>query len=322
LRARWLERVRALPNVRNASLSVLTPLSGRNTGVAISVPGTTVRTQIPVNHVSVGYFTTFGIDVLAGRSFIEQDRAGSSKVVMLSASAARLLFAGRSPLGERIEFERAGIYQVIGVVRDHKHLSVREHAPAVAFVPLSQPVGPLGRLTLAVSSTAPGTTVANAAASEIRTVHRGTLISDPMTVNGQIDETLVGERLLSSLSTGFTVLVVALTIIGLYGTVGYSVATRTTEFGVRLALGAPRASVALDVLASAMSPVAIGIAVGLPIAATVARAAERLLFEVSAADATSYEFGAATMVVAACAAAWLPARRACMLDPAETLRHG
>lgn len=317
----WLDRIRQLPGVRSASLSVLTPLSGRNTGIDITVPGTTARTEIRLNHVSADYFSTFRIELLAGRSFTPQDRAGSLKVVMLSASAAQRLFAGRSPLGERIELGRAGVYQVVGVVRDHKHLSVREQAQPVAFVPLSQPVDPIRRLTLAVSSAMPGTAIVRTVGDEIRAVYPGTLVSDVMTVNGQIDETLVSERLLSSLATGFAALVMALALIGLYGMVSYTVAARTTEFGIRLALGAPRSNVAAGVIAQAMLPVAAGIATGLPVALMIARAAERLLFEISPADATSYVFGAATMLVVACAAAWLPARRACALDPAETLRR-
>jgi predicted permease len=318
----WLERIRGLPGVRSASLSVLTPLSGRNTGVGIAVPGTTVRTEIRLNHVSSDYFSTFGIELLAGRPFTQQDRAGSLKVVMLSASAAQRLFAGRSPVGERVEFGRAGVYQVVGVVRDHKHLSVREQAQPVAFVPLSQPVDPIAGLTLAVSSGMSGTAIVRTVAGEIRKVRPATLVSDVMTVNGQIDETLVSERLLSSLATGFAALVLALAVVGLYGMVSYTVATRTTEFGIRLALGAPRSNVAAGVIAQAMLPVAAGIATGLPVALMIARATERLLFGVTSADPTSYLFAAGAMILVAGGAAALPVRRACALDPAETLRRG
>ena len=319
---RWLERIRAVAGVRSASLSVLTPLSGRNTGVGVSVPGSPARTEIRLNHVSADYFRTFGIEVHSGRPFTAQDRSGSPNVLMLNATAAQTLFAGRSPVGEQVELERAGVYQVIGVVGDHKHLSVREQTQPFAFVPLSQPATPISRLTLAVSSTAQSGDMFRSVGAAIRAVHPDTLVSDVMTVDRQIDETLVGERLLSALSTGFAALVLALAAIGLYGMVSYTVAARSSEFGVRLALGAPRSSVAAGVIAQAMLPVAAGITIGLPVAVTIARTAERLLFGVSPADATSYLVGAAAMVVVACAAAWLPARRACALDPAETLRRG
>jgi predicted permease len=318
----WLERIRALPGVRSASLSVLTPLSGRNTGTAIAVPGANVRGDVRLNHVSENYFQTFGIAVMAGRSFTRQDAAGALKVVVVNETAARVVFNGRSPLGEGIELGRAGLYRVIGVVRDSKHLSVREPAQPFAFVPLRQPVTPISRLTLSIASAAPGLTMADAVAGEVRAIYPKTLVSDVIAVEAQIDETLVSERLLSRLASGLAVVVLALAAIGLYGIVSYAATARTTEFGIRLALGAPRARVAAGVIAEAMLPVAAGIAVGLPLALAIARAAQRLLFGVTPADATSYLVGAGALAVVAAAAAWLPARRACGLDPAATLRRG
>jgi len=319
---RWLERVRALPGVRSASLSVLTPLSGRNTGAMISVPGVNSRGDVRLNHVSEDYFRTFGITVLAGRLLTRQDAASALKVVVLNETAARTVLAGRFPLGERVELGGAGLYQVVGVVGDYKHLSVREAAQPFAFVPLEQPVNPISRLTLSVSSATASPMMARAVADEIRAIHPNTLVSDVIAVDAQIDETLVSERLLAILATGFAVLVLALAAIGLYGIVSYAAAARTTEFGVRLALGAPRSHVAAGVIAEALLPVATGIAIGLPLSLMTARAAERLLFGVTPSDAMSYVLGAAAMLIVAAAAAWFPARRACALDPAVTLRRG
>jgi predicted permease len=321
VKAAWLERIRSLPGVRNASLSVLTPLSGRNTGAVMSVPGMDFRRDVRLNHVSEDYFQTFGMALIAGRSFTRQDSAGGLNVLVLNETAARFAFPGRSPLGERVELAGAGLYQVVGVVRDSKHLSVRESATPFAFVPLGQPVTPISRLTLSVSSSTRASTMVQAVTDEIRAIHPTTLVSDVISVDAQIDETLVSERLLSTLATSLAVLVLALAAIGLYGIVSYAAAARTTEFGVRLALGAPRASVARSVIGDALLPVAAGIAVGIPLATLIARAAQRLLYGVTPADTASYLVGAGALVVVAAAAAWLPARRACALDPAETLRR-
>jgi len=318
----WLERVRALPGVRSASLSVLTPLSGRNTGAMMSVPGVSSRNDVRLNHVSEDYFQTFGIAVIAGRSFTRQDGAGGLRVVVLNETAARVAFPGRSPLGERVELAGAGLYQVVGVVGDYKHLNVREAAQPFAFVPLAQPVNPISRLTLSVASDTRSAMMARLIADEIRTIHPQTLVSDVIGVDAQIDETLVSERLVSMLATGLAVLVLALAAIGLYGIVSYTAATRTTEFGLRLALGAPRSRIATGVIVEALLPVAAGVAIGLPMAMLIARAAQRLLFGVTPTDATSYLVGAGALVVVAALAAWLPARRASALDPAETLRRG
>jgi predicted permease len=318
----WLDRVRNLPGVRSASLSVLTPLSGRNTGIAMTVPGVNSKGETRLNHVSEDYFRTFGIDLVAGRSFTRQDGAGAIAVAVLNETAARAAFAGRSPIAERVDLGGAGLYQVVGVVSDYKHLNVREAAQPFAFVPLAQPVTPISRLTLAVSSDTSMAVLTRTIANEIRAVHPDTLVSDVIGVDAQIDETLVSERLLSMLAGGFAVLVLALAAIGLYGMVSYAAAARTTEFGLRLALGAPRSRVAAGVIAEAMMPVAAGIAIGLPLAVAIARAAQRLLYGVTPADATSYLAGAGALALVAAAAAWLPARRACGLDPAETLRRG
>jgi predicted permease len=319
---RWLERVYAVPGVRSVSLSVLTPLSGRNTGVPISVPGLNARTEMRLNHVSEGFFRTFGIDVLDGRTFTRQDGAGSPKVAVLNEIASRSLFGGRSPIGQRIELGGTAIYQVVGIVRDSKHLSVRERPQPFVFVPLSQPVTPISRLTLSVLTTSQSMRLAPLVAKVVQSVYPPTLVSDIIAADTQVDETLASERLLSALATAFAGLVIALAAIGLYGIVSYTVAARTNEFGVRLALGAPRSSIAAGVVAEVMLPVASGITIGVPLSLMIARAAERLLFGVTPSDATSYVFGAAAMLIVAAAAAWFPARRACAVDPAITLRRG
>jgi predicted permease len=317
-----LERVRAVPGVRSVSLSVLTPLSGRSTGTAIVVPGEDARRNVRLNHVSEDYFRTFGIALLAGRSFTRLDIAGALQVVILNETAANIVFPSRSVVGEQVALGGGGVRQVVGVVRDHKHLSVREAAQPFAFVPLEQPVNPISRLTLSVSSDLRSPTMARTVADQVRSIHPNTLVSDIIGVDAQIDETLVSERLLSMLATGLAVVVLALAAIGLYGIVSYTAAARTTEFGVRLALGAPRARVAGAVIGEALLPVAAGIAIGLPLAVLIARAAQRLLFGVTPADTMSYAVGAVALLVVAAAAAWLPAQRACGLDPAETLRRG
>jgi predicted permease len=318
---RVLERVRALPGVRAASLSVLTPLSGRNTGTVVTVPGLR-PIDMRLNHVSEDYFRTFGIELLAGRAFTRHDATGAQKVAVLNEAAARTAFSGRSPIGERVEFGASGVYQIVGVVRDYKHLSVREQAPPFAFVPVWQPIEPISRLTLALSSVQPQSLLVRAVADEVRAINSTTLVSDVIGVEEQIDATLMSERLLSMLATGFAALVLVLAAIGLYGIVSYSVACRRTEFGVRIALGAARSNVASGVVRTALLQVAAGIAVGLPLSLVIARMAERLLFGVTAADPRSFVLAAGALVGVACAAAWMPARRACSVDPADLLRRG
>lgn len=305
-------------------LSVLTPLSGRDTGKVVTVPGFRPRNEadrtIHLNHVSEDYFRTFGIQLRAGRAFTPRDAKRALKVAVVNEAAAKAYFTGRTPIGETLEFGESGVYQVVGVVRDHKHMSVRAQAPRFAFIPLWQPLDGISRITLAVAADQPPSSVARAVADEVRAVHPNTLVSDVIGVEEQIDATLVSERLLSTLATAFAALALGLAAIGLYGTLSYSVARRRAEFGVRMALGAAPSRVASSVFREVLLQVAAGMGIGLPVALATARTTEGLLFGVTPADPGNYLLSAAVLAVVACLAAWLPARRACSIDPSEILR--
>jgi predicted permease len=320
-----LERARALPGVGAAGLSVLTPLSGRDTGKFMTVPGFQPRGDkdriVHVNHVSEDYFRVFGIRLLDGRLPRRGD-GSAARVVVLNEAAARFYFAGRSPIGTTVQFRNSEAYQVIGIVANQKHMNVREPAVRFAFVPIWQPVDPIGRLTLAVSSTQPAGVLAREVADRARAIRPSTLVSDVLTVDEQIDATLVSERLLSTLASGFAALAVGLAAIGLYGVLSYSVARRRAEFGVRLALGAPPARVAWEASRAALVQVALGLALGVPVSLAAARAAEGLLFGVAPAAVETYIVSIATLTAVAGVAAFLPARRASRVDPVTALRQG
>ncbi len=320
-----LTRVRAMPGVRTATLSVLTPLSGRDVGKLIEVRGFEPRSDtdrlVHVNHVSEDYFETFGIQAIGGRGPLVHDEAGAPRVVAVNEAAAKAFFAGRNPIGEEIRFGEAGAYRVVGVIRDHKHRNVREEVPRFAYVPLWQPVEGITRITLSVSSKQQEAALTRAIVDEVRAVEPTALVSDVLGVQEQIDATLVTERLLSTLAAGFAVLALVVAAIGLYGVLSYALARRTTELGVRLALGARPAHVAWSVFRGVVGQVAIGIAIGAPFALAAVQAAEGLLFGVTSAEPWSYVLGAAMLTAVACLAAWLPAHRAASIDPCHALRH-
>jgi predicted permease len=320
-----LARVRAMPGVQTASLSVLTPLSGRDVGKVIDIRGFEPRSErdrlIHVNHVSENYFEAFGIQVIGGRGPAAEDRAGAPHIVVVNQAAAKAFFGGRTPIGEEISFGEAGAYRVVGVVRDHKHQSVREEAPRFAYVPLWQPIEGISRITLSVSSTHQAGQLARATAEQVHAVAPTALVSDVLSVQDQIDATLVTERLLSTLAAGFAALALVVAAIGVYGVLSYAVMRRTTEFGVKLALGARPADIAGSVFRGVFSQVLLGIAVGLPFALAGVRAAEGLLFGVTSSEPWSYLLGAAVLSTVAGFAAWIPARRAASIDPCRALRQ-
>jgi predicted permease len=322
---RTLERVRALPGVRAASLSVLTPLSGRDTATLVTASGYTslheMDRSVHVNHVSEDYFQAFGMRLGRGRAFTRADAGPSAKVAVINEAAARAYFAHREPIGESLDFGRSGVYQIVGVVQDAKHLSLREPAPRFVFVPLWQPLDRIGRTTLAVSSEESPASLVRAVRREIEAVHPRTLVSDVIAVGDEIDATLVSERLLSTLATAFAALALGLSAIGLFGTLSYAVARRTPELGIRMAMGAEPARVAWSVVRDMLLQVACGIAMGLPVALAASITAEALFFAVVPTDPGLYLLSVAMLTAVSSLAAWLPARRAASIDPSGALRR-
>ncbi|HXW07444.1 MAG TPA: ABC transporter permease [Vicinamibacterales bacterium] len=319
-----LDRVRALPGVRSASLSVLTPLSGRDTGRNVTVPGFQPQSErdrtVRLNHVSEDYFEAFGIQLASGRTFTARDAAGAAPVAVVNEAAARAYFAGRNPIGERVSFN-ASTYEIIGIVRDHKHRSLREEAARFVYIPIWQPLDRLTRTTLSVASDQASRAMTRAVAHEIRAVHARTLVSDVLDVQEQIDATLVSERLLSRLAGALAALAVGLVAIGLYGTLSYAVARRRSELGVRMALGASRRRVAGHVIYGGVLQVVAGIAAGLPLAVAAARLAEGLLYGTTAGAIGPYAVSVIALGAVGVAAAGIPAWRACSIDPADALRQ-
>jgi predicted permease len=326
-----LEAVRAIPGVREAGLSTFTPLSGRDPG------GTPVRIRgfgpaaldggsVRVNQVSEGYFETLGVQLLRGRLLNEQDSAGAFKVAVVNESAAKH-FAGQDPIGQFLEFDNKGIgdnvYQVVGVVADTKHRSLRETAPPFVFLPARQPLEQQRRVTLVVASTvAEGhLTLAEPIRKTLAGVDSGLFVSEVISMRDQLDSTLLAERLLSGLSVAFGALALILAAIGLYGALSYRVGQQRRSIGIRMALGATASAVVFDVLRQSGSIVGLGLLCGLPLAFLAARAAESMLWGVRSSDPLIYAASIALLCLVGFIGTYLPARRASAVQPAAALRH-
>jgi predicted permease len=319
-----LRRVRLLPGVRSASLSVVTPLSGRDRGRLVTVSGDDARADrdraIKLNLVADDYFQTFGIDMRAGRPLTASD-ANGTPVAVVNEAAARKFFGARSPLGATLDFGDYGRFQVVGVARDHKHRAIREAAPPMAYLPLWHPVDSPERVTLSVASSSAAAMLARMLADQVRAVHARTIVSDVLAVDEQIDETLVGERLLSMLATTLAALAIGLAMVGLYGVLTDAVARRRTEFAVRMALGAPRTHVAWMTYRAVLWQVIGGVALGVPLALALTPYGARLLFGVTPYEATTYAVAIGGLAAAALLAAAVPTRRALRIAPAEAIRE-
>jgi predicted permease len=329
--SRVLEAVRGIPGVQTAALSTFTPLSGRDRGAHVKITGFTATMFedgiAHLNQVSEGYFETLGIPLLRGRLLTEQDAQGAPAVALINESSARKFFGDREPIGQLVEFERKGrvvnSYRIAGVVGDTKHMNLREATPRFVFLPIRQPKDSEGRVTLVVASAIRDGQMAlmQPIQARLAAIDPGALISDVITIRSQLDSTLLTERLLSGLSATFGGLAMILAAIGLYGVLSYRIGRQRQSIGVRMALGASPYSVAVSVLRQSGHVVAAGLLVGLPFAFAAARMADSMLWGVKSSDPAIYVAGAAMLLLVGLMSAYLPARRASRIEPAEALRH-
>lgn len=332
LAALWkeiLSRVEGLPGVRAASLSSLYPLDGNDRSVRVEVAGFTPQSEsdrdIRLNQVSPGFFQTFGVALLEGRVFAESDNEAGTRVALLNETAARFYFGDRSPIGGLLSFKRSPgaepmEYQVVGVVRDSRYNSLREPETRLVYLPMSQSIDQMGRLSLAARGDGRAGDLINAIRGELGAAGRDILVTNIATLDEQVDQSLLQERLVATLSLFFGLLALLLACIGLYGVMSYSVARRRQEFGIRMALGARPGVITQSILREALLLAAIGIGVGLPLVFVAARLIRSQLFGVQPDDPVTFVIVTCALVTVVLLAAWLPARRATKVNPIVALR--
>ena len=314
----------ALPGVTVAAIATDTPLDGWSWSEPFVPAGQPLpeRDTALVIGAGPGYFTALGIRILSGRAFEAGDRAGSQPVAVVNDAFARQVFPGQAVVGQRLTAKVRGTpmeLRIVGVAANTRTAGLRQAPPKQVYLAFAQLPGQ-GRAHLIVR----GTGGVGRLAATIDPVLRAAQPGAPVEIEplaSQVRSTIVQERVLAMLATGFGLLALLLTIVGLYGVVAYGVAQRTQELGVRLALGARRAQVIRLVLGDGARLVAIGVVAGLPAAWLASRWVRTLLFGVAPADPASAGVAVGVLTVAAVVAAYLPARQAARTDPLVALRH-
>jgi predicted permease len=314
------DRVRAVPGVSAATLLEEPLLSGWSSNATFTRDDGT-KIDLFYNQIGPDYFTTLGIPIAAGRPIDARDGAGAARVAVLNESAARALFGAAPAIGRRFKAFKGIEVEVIGVARDTKYDSVRKAVVPTMFVPYTQGAAFSARsmYIVARSSGAPAglTAALRDAAAE---VDRDVPVSRMKTQTEQIQETLGTERAFTRLLVAFGAFALFLACIGLHGVTVYSVARRTSEIGVRMALGARRVDILWLILRQVVAITAVGLAAGVPMAIWAARGVSAFLFGVTPADPLSLAGAAVLMLGVAALAGYLPARRAARLDPLTALR--
>jgi predicted permease len=322
-----VDRLAALPGVKAASVSMLTPTwGGGNEGMIAVVGGNPLQQkgEVSVNRVSPGYFATTGTPIHTGRDFSWQDTADGPKVAIINQKLSRQYFGTDSAIGQRFTL-RGDTLEIVGVVGDAKYYGLRSAIPATVYVHWMQQRDDLLEENVRLSQIAIRTdTPPLAFAAAVRDLLRGTTplmaITNVRTFEQQVDSSIARDRVLSIVSGFFASLGLLLAAIGLYGLMAYTVARRTSEIGIRMALGAERLQIAGMVAREALAVTLGGIVVGMGVALLLSRALATLLFGLTPADSTTAAAVAAVMVATALMAAYFPSRRATRINPTQALR--
>ncbi|HEU0004594.1 MAG TPA: ABC transporter permease, partial [Terriglobia bacterium] len=321
--ARLNERVSVIPGVKSASYTKNVPLSGRWSRIGVEVPGYQARPDEEMaalfNHIAPQFFSTFGMTLLSGRDFSAQDTPDSPKVVIINEKFAHYFFRNEDPVGKRISLENLKDLEIVGVVADAKYRNLREQAPQTVYLPLSQSSSMMQRTLCARASGIPSNLIA-AIRREVRSLDPNLPVFGMKTFADQVNESVSQERLVAMLSSFFGFFALLLASLGLHGVMAYSVARRTREIGIRIALGAQTGSVLRLVLGETLLLVLIGIALGLPAALAATRLTEGLLFGLTATDPFTIALATLVMIAVASLAGWMPASRAARVDPMVALR--
>jgi putative ABC transport system permease protein len=320
-----LTRVRELPGVTSAGSIGRLPMDGGNSGswyyrADRPEPPAGQRPSGDISIITPGYFPAMGIALLKGRDFDERDRKGSPHVAMVNQTAARLAFGDESPLGKRLKvsWNDAREVEIVGVVSDIRHNQLRTRPDPCLFLPNAQQPFPFSALVIRTPGDPQG--LVDGVKRAIHSVNSRQGIGEIKTLQQLVSDSIAEPKAQATLSGVFAALAVALTCIGIYGVLSYSVAQRTREMGLRLALGATAVSTFALVVRDGLRPTVAGLTVGLGIALLLARSLQGLLFEVEPLDATVLGSVTTLLILLAAAACAIPAVRATRVDPVIVLR--
>jgi putative ABC transport system permease protein len=325
---RVLSTLAALPGVRAVAATNDSELADNGFSGNISIAGYTAKEDedMDVEHpyVSPGYFSSMGMTLQAGRGLSEADRAGTQKVAVVNESFARQYFGDARHALEHYLANGGGNVkpdiEIVGVVKDAKHRGVRKDIKRTVFTPYLQEADP-GGMTFYVRTWQSPESAEATIRGAMQMLDSKLVLDTFRTMDEQIDDNLTAERVIALLAASFGVLAALMAAIGLYGVLAYSTAQRTSEIGIRMALGASRASVMRVVLAEVLWLTGIAIAVALPTSLLLGIAVRSQLFGIASWDPLTLSLATVVVLVVALAAALLPARRAAKVEPIMALRY-
>src|SRR5579859_785919 len=321
---RLLSALRSGPQIAGAALSDNSLLSG-NTALLSFDPSELGLTEKSLNMeskaIAPGFLETMGIPVLSGRSFTDYDTKGKPQVVLLNQAAARRLFNGKSALGVRLKFgpEATDIFEVIGVASDTRDIELSKKPRLQVYFSMLQEPGK--SINIMLRSSADPSGLARLLQNTVGSLDPNLPVTRISTMDQVIAQSVAQPRFRTWLVSVFAAAGLALTLIGVYGVIAYSVSQRVQEIGIRMALGAQRSAIIRLVLGQGIRLALSGTAIGLLGALAVMRVLQSQLYEIKPGDPLTLAGAAALMLLVTLAASYIPARRATRVDPLVALRH-
>jgi putative ABC transport system permease protein len=324
-----LGRLRSVPGVQSAGIGETVPMGGEGESTVIRMPDHPAATQkeLPFANytiISPGYLSAVGTPVLRGRDFVEADTADSMPVALVNVAMEKKYWPGQSALGKQVGpgSARFPLLTIVGVVPDVKHISFREETAPEMYVVYTQRQWPsMLNLRVALRTKADPASMTASVREAIHSIDPDLPLAKVATLTTLVDDSLSQPRFAMLLLASFGVLALLLASTGMYGVISYSVAQRTQEIGIRMALGAERRNVFGMVLSQGARLAGLGIALGLVAALGVTRLMASFLYGVQPADPLTFAIVSLLLVGTALLACYLPARGATRVDPLVALRH-
>jgi len=318
-----------LPGVEGASGVLPLPLSGDRFSISFEIDGRPVAKKDQPSAdffvADAGYFKAMGIPIVKGRDFNQFDQHKSAQVVIVTEAFARQFFPGEDAVGKRIkpgmstfDGEKSQMREIIGVVGDIRNRSLSVESKPAYYVPETQV--PFNQLSMVVRTTGDPHVLINAVGKEVLALDKDVPVYSVKTMNEYLASSVAAPRFNTTLLSIFAGVALVLTIVGLYGVMSYSVAQRTNEIGIRLALGAQRRDVIALVVKQGLLLVLFGLLIGLPSAFALMRLISGLLFGVTNKDPMTFVSAAVVLSLVGLLACYIPALRATRVDPMEALR--
>jgi predicted permease len=318
---RVLQRIRDIPGVQSASFAECGLAQGCQSVSGIQLhsrPGGNYSIQS--NSVTPGYSSTVGLRLLSGRWFDQHDLSKKPMLAVINSEAAREFFPGVNPLGQYYGYgHEANQYEVVGVVADARVNDLHDKARPMAYYSLEQSTD--YARSLEVRAQGDPRAIEQSIRGAIRDAASTLPVVKVKLLTERVSSNLLREMLVAKLASAFAALALALACLGVYGVLSYAITRRTSEIGIRLALGAEAGSVRWMVLREALSVILIGLALGIPVAIGATQLVRGLLYGLSAGDPASIGLGAVTLLVIGLMAAFIPAWRASRVDANVALRY-